>query len=126
MILKHQAAVPNWLREEIIKNKSVIASTYASHQSGSSHNSMGSEDDDKSYRKADQADKSVDSAKSTDDDEDDEVFPCMITFKLFLSLITCLLMTNFLICLVNYKLCLLSNYMNQIYVLNALRYSAFQ
>ncbi|CAL9111550.1 unnamed protein product [Musa acuminata var. zebrina] len=67
-----KAAVPNWLREEIIKNKSVIASTYASHQSGSSHNSMGSEDDDKSYRKADQADKSVDSAKSTDDDEDDE------------------------------------------------------
>ncbi|WOL03649.1 protein SON [Canna indica] len=67
-----KAAVPNWLREEIIKNKSVIASTYASHQSGSL-NSMGSDDNDKSYRKVDQTDnKSVDSTKSTDDEEDDE------------------------------------------------------
>ncbi|XP_074557156.1 uncharacterized protein LOC141813146 isoform X2 [Curcuma longa] len=68
-----KAAVPNWLREEIIKNKSSIASTYASHQSGNSYNSMGLEDDDKLYRTGDQIDnKSADSTKSTEDEDDDE------------------------------------------------------
>ncbi|XP_042468338.1 protein SON-like isoform X1 [Zingiber officinale] len=68
-----KAAVPNWLREEIIKNKSSIASTYVGHQSGNSYNSMGLEDDDKLYRTGDQIDnKSADSTKSSVDEDDDE------------------------------------------------------
>ncbi|XP_074583754.1 uncharacterized protein LOC141839821 [Curcuma longa] len=67
-----KAPVPNWLREEIIKNKSTIAS-YASHQSGICYNSMELEDDDKLYKAGDQiGNASADSIKSTEDKDDDE------------------------------------------------------
>ncbi|KAJ6823281.1 uncharacterized protein M6B38_384285 [Iris pallida] len=68
-----KAAVPNWLREEIIKKKAVISSTVPMQPTGSSLDSLGPEDSDKSLRRADQADsKSIDSTKSTEDEEDDE------------------------------------------------------
>ncbi|XP_042385571.1 uncharacterized protein LOC121977103 isoform X2 [Zingiber officinale] len=68
-----KAAVPNWLREEIIKNKSTIASAYASHQNGISYNSMELEDDDKLYKAGDKiGNASADSIKSTEDKDDDE------------------------------------------------------
>ncbi|XP_010909899.2 uncharacterized protein [Elaeis guineensis] len=68
-----KSAVPNWLREEIIKNKSVLANAGPNHQNGSSFHSSQSEDADKSSKGVDQADsKSMESTKSTEDEEDDE------------------------------------------------------
>lgn len=68
-----QAAVPNWLREEIIKKKSSIPSALSTQPAGNSFDSIGSEDGDRSLRRADQSDsKSIDSTRSTED-EDDEV-----------------------------------------------------
>ncbi|KAJ6797782.1 Uncharacterized protein M6B38_215340 [Iris pallida] len=68
-----KAAVPNWLREEIIKKKAVVSSTVPMQSTGSSLDCVGPEDSDKSLRRADQADsKSIDSTKSTEDEEDDE------------------------------------------------------
>ncbi|XP_008776083.2 uncharacterized protein LOC103696292 isoform X2 [Phoenix dactylifera] len=68
-----KSAVPNWLREEIIKNKSVLANAGPNHQNGSSFHSIQSEDDDKSSKGVDQAgSKSMESTKSTEDEEDDE------------------------------------------------------
>ncbi|PKA54656.1 hypothetical protein AXF42_Ash000491 [Apostasia shenzhenica] len=63
-----KAAVPNWLREEIIKKKS------ASVNSGSAQpRSIDMEDADKPFTRTNQADsKSLDSSKSTEDEEDDE------------------------------------------------------
>lgn len=65
-----QATVPNWLREELIKKKSAIASTNILHSG-----EIQMEDVDISYRKTDQADnQSLDSKRSIEDD-DDEVQP---------------------------------------------------
>lgn len=66
-----QAAVPNWLREELIKKKSAIASTNILHSGA-----IQMEDADISFRKTDQADnQSLDSKRSVEeeDDDDDEV-----------------------------------------------------
>lgn len=74
VLCKYQSAVPNWLREEIIKNKSVLANAGPNHQNGSSFNSTQSEDAEKPSKGVDQADsKSMESTKSTEDEEDDEV-----------------------------------------------------
>ncbi|XP_072971883.1 uncharacterized protein [Typha angustifolia] len=68
-----KAAVPNWLREEILKNKSVLSSAAPVHQAGTSFPSIGSEDAEKLSRKVDQSDsKSIYSTKSTEEEEDDE------------------------------------------------------
>ncbi|KAH7664235.1 hypothetical protein IHE45_14G107800 [Dioscorea alata] len=66
-----KAAVPNWLREEIIKNKSVIASTAPTNLNGSFQASE-PEDGDKSFGGGEPDNKSIDSNRSTDDDEDGE------------------------------------------------------
>lgn len=66
-----QAAVPNWLREELIKKKSAIASTNILHSGA-----IQMEDADISFRKADQADnQSLDSKMSVEEEDDDEVQP---------------------------------------------------
>lgn len=71
-----QAAVPNWLREEIIKNKSVLPSAVSTQLPGNSLDSIGSEDSERSIRKTDPGDsKSVELTRSTEDEEDDEVLP---------------------------------------------------
>ncbi|KAL3337275.1 hypothetical protein AABB24_029767 [Solanum stoloniferum] len=68
-----KAAVPNWLREEIIKKKAVITTSAAELPKEDSQ-SIEDEGVNKSYRKGDQADsKSIDSSRSTEDDDDDEV-----------------------------------------------------
>ncbi|KAK8970344.1 hypothetical protein KSP40_PGU014137 [Platanthera guangdongensis] len=65
------AAVPNWLREEIIKKKSAIASTNSLHSGV-----VETEDADMSFRKTDQTDnQSLDSRRSIEDEDDDEVHP---------------------------------------------------
>lgn len=72
--MQTQASVPNWLREEIIKNKSVITSSTFEHPK-EEFESIEDEAVDKSLGKADQADsKSIDSSKSTEEEDDDEVF----------------------------------------------------
>ncbi|XP_060214012.1 uncharacterized protein LOC132641136 isoform X2 [Lycium barbarum] len=68
-----KAAVPNWLREEIIKKKAVIT-TSAPDLPKEDSQSIEDEGVDKSYRKGDQADsKSIDSSRSTEEEDDDEV-----------------------------------------------------
>lgn len=63
-----KAAVPNWLREEIIKKKSAIASTNSLHSGV-----VETEDADMSFRRSDQTDdKSLDSRRSIEDEDDDE------------------------------------------------------
>ncbi|XP_051122149.1 uncharacterized protein LOC127245359 [Andrographis paniculata] len=64
-----KVSIPNWVREEIIKNKAVITSTTA----GTPKEDSQSIDED-NYRKGDQADsKSIDSFRSTEDEDEDEV-----------------------------------------------------
>ncbi|XP_042044788.1 C-type lectin domain-containing protein 180-like isoform X1 [Salvia splendens] len=68
-----KASVPNWLREEIIKNKAVItSSSSALNFPKEDSQSMDDDDNDKPSRKEDQSDnKSNDS--STEDEDEDEV-----------------------------------------------------
>ncbi|XP_058195577.1 uncharacterized protein LOC131311940 isoform X2 [Rhododendron vialii] len=67
-----KASVPNWLREEIIKNKSAITTSSLEHPKEETE-SIEDEAVDKSLGKADQADsKSIDSSKSTEEEDDDE------------------------------------------------------
>ncbi|CAA6667971.1 unnamed protein product [Spirodela intermedia] len=67
-----KAAVPNWLRDEIIKKKASIVSSAQEHPNGSSH-SAAAEVHDKDFRQEEPVDsKSIDSARSTEDEEDDE------------------------------------------------------
>lgn len=74
---KSQASVPNWLREEIIKNKSAITTSSLEHPKEETE-SIEDEAVDRSLGKADQADsKSIDSSKSTEEEDDDEVFFCL-------------------------------------------------
>ncbi|KAF3659542.1 hypothetical protein FXO38_12584 [Capsicum annuum] len=68
-----KAAVPNWLREEIIKKKAVIT-TSAQELPKEDSQSIEDEGVNKSYQKVDQADsKSIDSSRSTEEEDDDEV-----------------------------------------------------
>ncbi|CAA2973832.1 Hypothetical predicted protein [Olea europaea subsp. europaea] len=68
-----KASVPNWLREEIIKNKASIPSSVPEFPKEDSQ-SMDEESGDKSFRNGDQADsKSIDSSRSTDEEDEDEV-----------------------------------------------------
>ncbi|GAB2297948.1 hypothetical protein Dimus_032032, partial [Dionaea muscipula] len=67
-----KAAVPNWLREEIIKKKSSITGSVPNHLKEETQ-SIEDEAIDKSVGKGDQADsKSIDSLRSTEEEEDDE------------------------------------------------------
>ncbi|KAL8037772.1 hypothetical protein ABFX02_11G059600 [Erythranthe guttata] len=67
-----KASVPNWLREEIIKNKTVITSS--AHEIPKEDSQSIEEDiNDKYSRKGDQADtKSIDSSRSMEDEDEDE------------------------------------------------------
>uniref|UniRef100_A0A1D1YCM0 Uncharacterized protein n=1 Tax=Anthurium amnicola TaxID=1678845 RepID=A0A1D1YCM0_9ARAE len=68
-----KAAVPNWLRDEIIKKKSTVASSSHDHPNGDSSHSTVAEVHDKIFRKDELADsKSLDSTRSTEDEDDDE------------------------------------------------------
>ncbi|KAL8157035.1 uncharacterized protein LOC141671984 isoform X2 [Apium graveolens] len=63
-------SVPNWLREEIIKKKAVIATSapeFSDHP-----NSTAEEVIDKSYIKGDPDSKSIDSSRSTEEEDDEE------------------------------------------------------
>ncbi|KAL6983755.1 hypothetical protein U1Q18_017131 [Sarracenia purpurea var. burkii] len=67
-----KASVPNWLREEIIKNKAVIVCSASEHPKEDTE-SIEDEAVDKSLEKADQADsKSIESSKSTEEEDDGE------------------------------------------------------
>ncbi|KAL6995543.1 hypothetical protein U1Q18_005678 [Sarracenia purpurea var. burkii] len=69
-----KASVPNWLREEIIKMKCVIASSAPGHQKEETE-FIEDEATDKSIGKSDQVDsKSIDSSRSVEEEDDDEVF----------------------------------------------------
>lgn len=75
-----QASVPNWLREEIIKKKAVIA-TSAPELSEEEIKSIEEEAIDKSLQKGDPADsKSIDSSRSTEEEDDEEVSSSLILF----------------------------------------------
>ncbi|KAK4788300.1 hypothetical protein SAY86_019619 [Trapa natans] len=66
-----KAPVPNWLREEIIKTKASISSSFMGHPKDEAQSNE-DEGADVSFDKGDQADnKSIDS-KSTEEDDDDE------------------------------------------------------
>ncbi|GAB4829246.1 hypothetical protein Ancab_018912 [Ancistrocladus abbreviatus] len=67
-----KAAVPNWLREEIIKKKAVITTSVPDHLK-EENRSIEDEATDKSVGKGDQVDsRNVDSSRSTEEDDDDE------------------------------------------------------
>uniref|UniRef100_A0A5B7AZ34 Uncharacterized protein n=1 Tax=Davidia involucrata TaxID=16924 RepID=A0A5B7AZ34_DAVIN len=67
-----KASVPNWLREEIIKKKAVMASSAPEHPKEETQ-SIEDEGVDKSLGKGGQADsKSIDSFRSTEEEDDDE------------------------------------------------------
>ncbi|KAK1257891.1 hypothetical protein QJS04_geneDACA017388 [Acorus gramineus] len=63
-----KAAVPNWLREEIIKKKAVIASSIQDNPTEDDYQSLEVGNTDKSSRKVDQAD----SNRSNEDDDNEE------------------------------------------------------
>ncbi|KAL6980935.1 hypothetical protein U1Q18_022573, partial [Sarracenia purpurea var. burkii] len=68
------ASVPNWLREEIIKKKGVIASSAPGHQKEETE-FIEDEATDKSIGKSDQVDsKSMDSSRSVEEEDDDDIF----------------------------------------------------
>ncbi|WCJ38535.1 cyclin-related [Euphorbia peplus] len=67
-----KASVPNWLKEEIIKNASVISRTSLEHPKEETQ-SIEDEGVEKSSGAGDQADsKSIDSSRSTEEDEDED------------------------------------------------------
>ncbi|XVE85151.1 hypothetical protein DITRI_Ditri17bG0068900 [Diplodiscus trichospermus] len=64
--------VPNWLKEEILRNKATIAKSSLEHPREETE-STEDEGVDKSLAKSDQADsKSIDSSRSTEEEDDDE------------------------------------------------------
>ncbi|GER57804.1 cyclin-related family protein, partial [Striga asiatica] len=68
-----KASVPNWLREEIIKNKAVITSSVPEIPKDDSQ-SIEEDSIGKSSRKGYQGDsKSIDSSRSTEDEDEDEI-----------------------------------------------------
>eukprot|EP00257_Ricinus_communis_P020771 XP_015580095.1 eukaryotic translation initiation factor 4 gamma [Ricinus communis] len=67
-----KASVPNWLKEEIIKNASVISRSSLEHPKEETQ-SIEDECVDRLYVKGDQADsKSIDSSRSTEEEDEDE------------------------------------------------------
>uniref|UniRef100_A0A2P2L9J0 Uncharacterized protein n=1 Tax=Rhizophora mucronata TaxID=61149 RepID=A0A2P2L9J0_RHIMU len=69
-----KASVPNWLKEEIIKNASVITRSSLEHPKEETE-SIEDGGVEKSFGKGDQVDgKSLDSSRSTEEEEDDEDF----------------------------------------------------
>ncbi|XP_044488902.1 uncharacterized protein LOC123213512 isoform X2 [Mangifera indica] len=67
-----KAPVPNWLKEEIIKNKAAITKSSLENPKEESE-SIDDESAPRSFGKGDQADsKSLDSSKSTEEEDDDE------------------------------------------------------
>lgn len=65
--------MPNWLKEEIIKNKAAITKSSIDNPK-EEQESIEDEVVHKSSRKGDQADsKSIDSSRSTEEEDDDEV-----------------------------------------------------
>ncbi|XP_043805422.1 filaggrin isoform X2 [Manihot esculenta] len=67
-----KASVPNWLKEEIIKNASVITRSSLEHPKEETQ-SVDDDGVDKSFGKGDQADsRSIDSSRSTEEEEEDE------------------------------------------------------
>ena len=65
--------MPNWLKEEILRNKATIAKFSLEHPKEETE-SIEDEAVDKSLAKSDQADsKSIDSSRSTEEEDDDEV-----------------------------------------------------
>ena len=75
-----QAAVPNWLKDEIIKKQASIVGSAQEHPDGNSH-SAAAQFHERHTQNGD-PDKSIDSPRSTEDAEDDEVFNCFHDFKL--------------------------------------------
>ncbi|KAL8519171.1 hypothetical protein ACS0TY_010199 [Phlomoides rotata] len=68
-----KASVPNWLREEIIKNKTVITSSAPELLKEDSQSIEDDDNNDKSPRKGNQADsKSIESSRSTEDEDEEE------------------------------------------------------
>ncbi|XP_022776156.1 uncharacterized protein LOC111317905 isoform X3 [Durio zibethinus] len=64
--------VPNWLKEEILRNKATIAKSSLEHSKEETQ-SIEDEAVDKSLAKSDQPDsKSIDSSRSTEEEDDDE------------------------------------------------------
>ncbi|XVE74965.1 hypothetical protein DITRI_Ditri12bG0060400 [Diplodiscus trichospermus] len=64
--------VPNWLKEEILRNKATVAKSSLEHSKEETQ-SIEDEAVDKSLAKSDQADrKSIDSSRSTEEEDDDE------------------------------------------------------
>lgn len=68
--------MPNWLKEEIIKNKAAITKPSLENVK---EDAQSVEDDHRMPGKDEQADsKSFDSSKSTEEEDDDEVFTFLI------------------------------------------------
>ncbi|OVA20799.1 Reticulon [Macleaya cordata] len=68
-----KASVPNWLREEIIKKKVVMASSSQEYLERDPNNPIEEDDIDKSFTNGGQADhKSTDSSRLSEDEDDDE------------------------------------------------------
>ncbi|KAI3970431.1 hypothetical protein MKX01_024078 [Papaver californicum] len=68
-----KASVPNWLREEIIKKKATMVSSYQEYPEGDSTNSIGEETTSNSFINGDQADsKNISHSRLSDDEDDDE------------------------------------------------------
>ncbi|GAV91929.1 hypothetical protein CFOL_v3_35314 [Cephalotus follicularis] len=68
-----KAAMPNWLKEEIIKNKEAIISKSSLEHPKEETQSIEDDGVDRSIGKGDQADsKSIDSSRSTEEEDDDE------------------------------------------------------
>ena len=66
--------MPNWLKEEILRNKATIAKSSLEHPREETQ-SIEDEAVDGSLAKSDQADsKSIDSSRSTEEEDDDEVY----------------------------------------------------
>lgn len=66
-----QPSVPNWLREELIKNKAVI--TTSTPEFSEDTKSVEEEAINKSFVKGDPDSKSIDSSRSTEEEDDEEV-----------------------------------------------------
>ncbi|KAL3649795.1 hypothetical protein CASFOL_006198 [Castilleja foliolosa] len=67
-----KASVPNWLREEIIKNKAVITSSAPEILEEDSQSIEEDSNDNYSRKKYQMDSKSADSSRSTEDDDEDE------------------------------------------------------
>lgn len=78
-----QPSVPNWLREEIIKKKAVIATSAPDFSEDP--NSVAEDVIDKSFVKGDPDSRSIDSSRSTEEEDDEEVSSLPLTLFTFVS-----------------------------------------